>query len=491
MEKPYKFSVNQIIIVILGLMAGWHAGAQTPAAFERFIKKPALRGASVSLMVKEIGEGRVVYSYEPDRQLTPASVMKTVTTATALEILGENFRFETSIMYDGTIREGILYGNLYICGSGDPTLNSSFIEMPRDSIIALWANAVERAGIRRINGRIIADERIFDTEGVSMKWMREDLGSDYGQGSYGLNIFDNHFKLFLEADTNLTQPIVMYSEPSLPQLKIYNNLVFRRSKKDSCLITGFPYQNERYLYGVVAFRNHSFRIAGDIPEPALFTAYYVHHYLQNKGVMILDEPTSYRILSESEYQDTTVRKTLITTYSMPLKEIVRITNFVSHNLYADVLIKTLGLRCVAADDEALSSFDKGVRVVKDYWNAKGLDTEPLWMFDGSGLAITDKVTTRFLCDLYTYMATRSSVAEAFFQSLPRAGKEGTVRSLFRGSALENRAKMKSGSMSRVQCYGGYVTKDEKQYAFALIINSFTGKNNYIRAAIEELFLALF
>ena len=108
-----------------------------PAPLKRFLDKPMVRGASVALMVKEVNKGTVVYEYESERQLIPASVMKTVTAATALEILGEDFRFETSVSYDGEIRDSILRGNLYLCGSGDPTLNSFELDTPKDSILRL------------------------------------------------------------------------------------------------------------------------------------------------------------------------------------------------------------------------------------------------------------------------------------------------------------------------------------------------------------------
>jgi D-alanyl-D-alanine carboxypeptidase/D-alanyl-D-alanine-endopeptidase (penicillin-binding protein 4) len=139
----------------------------------------------------------------------------------------------------------------------------------------------------------------------------------------------------------------------------------------------------------------------------------------------------------------------------------------------------------------VSSFEKGARVIKDYWSRKELNTSSLWMFDGSGLAITDKVTVEFLCDLYIYMATKSGVFDSFVESLPQPGIEGTVRNMLRGSSLQGKTRLKSGSMSRVLCYGGYVTKNDKQYALALLVNNYSGQQNIMRGAIEELLLALF
>jgi D-alanyl-D-alanine carboxypeptidase/D-alanyl-D-alanine-endopeptidase (penicillin-binding protein 4) len=468
-----------------------HANGQTPAPLRRFIQKPVMQGASVSLLAKEVKSGEILYVYDSERKLIPASVTKTITTATALELLGKDFRFETSIAYDGHIANGVLEGNLFICGSGDPTLGSSEMKTAPDSIVALWASAVKKAGIRKINGKIIADESIFDTEGVSMKWLREDLGSGYGQGSYGINIFDNRFDLYLSTDVAGTKPTVLYCKPSIPSLKFQNYLTAQTIAADSFYITGFPYANERYLYGAVRAKHALLKIEGDIPDPPLFAAQYVGEYLKNHGVEIVGEPSCHRLLSQAgEWPSAAGRKILITTYSPTLDKISRTTNVVSHNMYADVLVKTLGLRRRPQPGETISSFERGTKVVAGHWEKKGLNTASLNLHDGSGLASTDKVTADFLCDLYVYMAKKSDVFDSFFESLPQAGVEGTVRSFLQGSSLQGN-RLKSGSMSNVQCYGGYILKDGKQYAVVLMVNNFSGKNRIVRKSIEELFLSLF
>jgi len=465
--------------------------SQIPQPLRLFLQKPALKGASVSFLVKEVENGNIIVNYESEKEMTPASLMKTVTTATALELLGEDFRFEISVLYDGDITNGVLNGNLYLYGTGDPTLNSSELETDKDSILILWTSAIKQAGIQRITGRVIADESIFDTEGVSMKWMREDLGSSYGQGSYGLNVFDNRFTLFLSTGVAGTQPTLLSTEPHIHSLTFYNYLHTSPTPSDSCYMVGMPFSNERYLYGLLRTNQKHARITGDIPEPALFLAQYFSDYLINSGIDIDKNPKNHRILSLIGEWPLAERKNLITTFSPPLKELVRITNFVSHNLYADVLLKTLGLRYQSNRPEVVSSFGKGTRIVKDYWDAKGLNTSSLWMFDGSGLAITDKVTANFLCDLYIYMATKSGVSKSYFESLPQPGIEGTVRNMLRGSSLQGKIRLKSGSMSRVLCYGGYITKNGKQYALALLVNNYSGQQYNLRGAIEELLLTIF
>jgi D-alanyl-D-alanine carboxypeptidase/D-alanyl-D-alanine-endopeptidase (penicillin-binding protein 4) len=179
---------------------------------------------------------------------------------------------------------------------------------------------------------------------------------------------------------------------------------------------------------------------------------------------------------------------LISSYSIPLKELVRITKHVSHNLYAEALLKTIGLKY--RKDETISSFEKGVRIVKDYWADKGLNTSSLWMYDGSGLATTDKLTASFICELLSYMYTKSSYSKSFIESLPRAGMDGTVANILKGSVLQENTRLKSGSMSRVRSYAGYHSKEDKVYAIAIIVNNFSCTQTQIKKDIEQLLLSL-
>ncbi len=463
--------------------------AQTHPAVERFLSASYMGGASVSIMIRDISNGSVTYSYDAEREVIPASVMKIVTTATVLELLGEKFRYETAIMYDGQITDSVLDGNLYIRGSGDPTLGSSNIGPDADKVIREWITAIKKSGIRKITGTVIADESIFDTEGISMKWMCEDMGSYYGQGCYGLNIYDNRYSLFLNTGEPNDKPKIEKSEPDMSSILFHNYLITNKSAKDSTYIIGFPYANERYLYGTVPANRSGYQLKGDIPEPALYLAQYVSKLLEKDQIEVTGTPTCYRILSGEGKWKKQERKILTTTYSLPLKDLVRITNHVSNNLYADAFLKTIGLKYKS--DEIISSFDKGIKILNKHWEDKGIKTSSLWMFDGSGLAPTDKITAGFLCELLSYMATKSSASKTFTESLPRVGMEGTVANTLKGSALQGNTRLKSGSMSRVRSYAGYVTKDNKQYAVTIIVNNFSCTQSQMKKDMEQLLLSLF
>ena len=414
---------NKIVLLCLLLCLHLLAGAQTPAPVKWLLQAPYMRGASFSLVVKDVQEGRTVYSYDTDRLQSPASVLKTVATATALEILGEDYRYPTTLEYDGILETGTLEGNLYIKGSGDPSLGSSHFAPGQNKFLSTWIAALQKAGIKHITGSVISDESIFDTEGVSIKWLREDMGNYYAPGSYGISIFDNMYKLSLQTGAAGTRPVLKGTEPDIPFIRFKNYLKAAPVSSDSAYIIGAPLDDVRYLYGVLPANREAYVLKGDIPDPALYLARYLTDQLQQKGIRVDGSPSCYRIEVEENRWKKGERKEIVTTYSPTLREIASICNHVSHNLYADALVKTVGLQYKQRRNEMISSFGRGVQVVKEYWEKKGLDVFPLRMNDGSGLAPADKVSAGFMGELLVYMATESAVSDAFIASLPQAGIE--------------------------------------------------------------------
>lgn len=482
---------NKIVLLCLLICLHLLAGAQTPAPVKWLLQAPYMRGASFSLVVKDVQEGRTVYCYDTDRLQSPASVLKTVATATALEILGEDYRYPTTLEYDGILENGTLEGNLYIKGSGDPSLGSSHFAPGQNKFLSTWIAALQKAGIKHITGSVISDESIFDTEGVSIKWLREDMGNYYAPGSYGISIFDNMYKLSLQTGAAGTRPVLKGTEPDIPFIRFKNYLKAAPVSSDSAYIIGAPLDDVRYLYGVLPANREAYVLKGDIPDPALYLARYLTDQLQQKGIRVDGSPSCYRIEVEENRWKKGERKEIVTTYSSTLREIASVCNHVSHNLYADALVKTVGLQYKPRRNEMISSFGRGVQVVKEYWEKKGLDVFPLRMNDGSGLAPADKVSAGFMGELLVYMATESAVSDAFIASLPQAGIEGSVRNFLKGSKLQGKAHLKSGGITGVRSYAGYITKDGKTYAVAVFSNNYSCPMSRMTGALEKLLLQLF
>ncbi|MCC8143772.1 MAG: D-alanyl-D-alanine carboxypeptidase/D-alanyl-D-alanine-endopeptidase [Tannerellaceae bacterium] len=472
--------------------------AQVPQPVKQFLAAPELQGASFAFQVKDVETGKVKYSYDAERKMIPASILKLVTTATALELLGPDYRFSTVIEYDGKIVSGVLEGNLYIRGSGDPTLGTAHVVSgPRNdfekknTFVREWTEAIQAAGIKKITGSIIADEQVFDAEPSSYKWFLEDIGSYYGAGSFGLNVFDNLYSLYLHAGAPGSTPVIRKSEPDVSFIRFQNNLKATAGGMDSTLIIGLPFSTERYLYGTIPANREEYVLRGDLPDPPLFLARYFSSYLTEAGIEVTGQPACYYQLRRDGKWQRSNRRELVTTRSLPLKDIILIVNNVSHNLYADALLKTIGLQYKAGKNENINSFNRGVRVIEAFWKERGFDLSEIWMTDGSGLSPANKVTAGFLSDILCYMVQEAVHREDFTRSLPQVGIDGSVRNFLKGSTLEGRARLKSGGMSRIRCYAGCITKDNKQYAVTVMVNNYSGEVRAINRLLEKMLIALF
>ena len=317
------------------------------------------------------------------------------------------------------------------------------------------------------------------------------MGNYYAPGSYGLSVFDNMYKLSLQTGAAGTRPVLKGTEPDIPFIRFKNYLKAAPVSSDSAYIIGAPLDDVRYLYGVLPANREAYVLKGDIPDPALYLARYLTTQLQQKGIRVDGAPSCYRIEAEENRWKKGERQEIVTTYSPTLREIASVCNHVSHNLYADALLKTVGLQYKPRRNEVVSSFGRGVRVVKEYWEKKGLNVFPLRMNDGSGLAPADKVSAGFMGELLVYMATESAVSDAFIASLPQAGVEGSVRNFLKGSKLQGKARLKSGGITGVRSYAGYITKDGKTYAVAVFSNNYSCPMSQMTRLLEQLLLQLF
>ena len=485
-------------IFLLLVLCATVSMAQTKSVIDAFVQASFMKNGQFGIVVDNITENKSFCSYNADKLFTPASVMKTVTTATALQLLGDDFQFETVLEYDGQVTDGVLSGNLYIRGGGDPTLGSSYLPgdgdartYRREQFIEDWINVLKSNGITAIKGNIVSDERIFDDGNISLKWLGEDLGTYYGAGSFGINVFDNVTKLVLSTEHNPDVPEITDCYPYQPSLKFRNFIRVVPQASDSLYIVGLPFSSERYLFGKVPPGKKSISLEGDIPDPALFLAEYFTRKLEGAGIIVTGKAASYRLLKEEGKQlPAGKRIPLAVSRSPKLKEIVRITNYVSHNLYADALLKTIGLKYEGVDKKELSSFDRGIRVLLDYWKQQGLDNDALVLYDGSGLSVSDKLTPRFIADVLAFMATRSPHADVFYKSLPMAGMEGSVRYFLKETSLQG-SRMKSGSMSYVRSYAGYVEWRGMKYAVVVAANNYKCSGTEIRRQIGKLLVRLF
>lgn len=449
----------------------------------RALQSPLLRAASVGIEIAEVqadGNLRTLYAQDAGRALMPASTLKLVTTATALTLCGAETRVETTVGYTGTLdAAGCLQGDVVIRGGGDATLASRYDSRSPQTFVTEAAQALKRAGVKHIRGRIIGDGSCLADDGVSPDWTWEDLGNYYAAGLYGLNYGANSYKLILDTSHPGQQPTVLRTEPEVPGLTFENRLSVENYPFDSAYIYGAPHANLRRLEGAVPHKNATFAIQGDLPDPPLTAASALRTALTAVGVQVDSTAESDYTLRAAGEVSPTMQQVCYTYQSAPLREIARQTNVYSQNLLAEMMLRLVGM---SGNKKAPATSVASRQILTDYWRRQGLDLTGVRLYDGCGLSPNDRVTARFLVQLLARMRSN----EAFVASLPMVGREGTVRNFAAGTPLVGRARLKSGTTKQVVSYAGYVTDTSgRTYVVAVLVNNYDGRAAEVRKIIAK------
>lgn len=395
--------------------------------------------ASVSTYAADTKSGEILLDENSGKSLMPASCMKVVTTAAALQILGPETRFQTDLEYDGTLEDGVLHGNLYIRGGGDPCLGSDRIKgsLAWDAQIEAWAEAVQKLGIQKVEGDVIGDAARWEKALAVPSWSWEDLGNYYGAGASALSFHENFYTLFFKPGKEVGESTtILHANPLIPSLTFQNEVkTGPAGSGDRACIYGSEFSAVQYIRGTVPAGVEKFSIKGAIPDPAALCAEMLIGALQAKGIATLHQK-----ISPNEK-----RTVFHTTVSPTVKEIVYWTNQRSINLYAEHLLKKIGETVFKE-----GSTEAGIRAVTDFWRSKKIDLAGFKMADGSGLSRKNLVTARQMVSILMEMKKSESFS-LFFESLPQ---------------VNDNVKAKDGAMSLVRGYVGY-TGD---VAFAILVN---------------------
>ena len=435
--------------------------------------------------------GREIASWNPDMPLLTASTMKTITTGLGYEILGPDFRFTTRVAYDGRIEGDVLYGNLYIVGGADPTLGSrDSIAFSIDSIFNIWAEAVKKCGIRRIAGRIVGDDRIFDEENIPASWSYGNIGYDYGSGTSGLSFCENLSYFEIEAGEAEGDPVrITPVGPYSPFMTYINEVT--TGKKGSGDDTEYyassitPVGKFVGTYGIdmksrTLAQSNKFGPATCASE---FAAFLRKSGIGCKGIADIRQ-------MEADYLAPAWKDLvyIAETYSPELRHIVKVTNTISNNFFAETIFKMAGKKLVEEETgkECTGiSYWRARRAVKEYLRSMGVSIYGYTQDDGSGLSRQNYVSPRFFTRFYSMMAGSRDFRE-YLSGFPGPGRPGTLQNVLRNADPKLKATIyaKSGSLSSVRCYAGYVDSDRGLIRFAILVNNYDCPTSRIQPRIE-------
>jgi D-alanyl-D-alanine carboxypeptidase/D-alanyl-D-alanine-endopeptidase (penicillin-binding protein 4) len=479
LKKTNPYKMIRKLLLVPALMVSLAVSAQK-GAIEQFLSDTSMAHASVSVCFIDAKTGEVVTDYNCERSLSQASVMKLITTAAALEKLGPEYTFKTIVGYSGKIKKGskTLDGNIIIKGGGDPALGSEKFPDYYDHLLDKWVEEVTRLGIKRITGRVITDDSNYDYEPVPSNWNWGDMGNYYGAGVYGLSVFDNTLKIHFKTGDEGSLPLLLKIEPSDNDM-VFENFLKASGSTDQGYVYSSPYYNKGWISGTIPVNREDFILKASITDPPLFTARLLTDKLKSGGINIKLPASTTRLMPGER----TVSITEITTASSPaLSAIVEVLNHESVNLYAEHLLKEMGK--VFKGEGTTSA---GTSVVKEFLDSIGIDSRGMFIEDGSGLSPQDAVNSKGLAMLLFHMKKESKAFDQYYNSLPEAGKNGTLKNVFKDSVFDSRLKAKSGSLTRVRSYAGYfTTMSGKEMIFSIIVNNYSGPSRTVISGIEAI-----
>ena len=456
---------------------------------ETITDDPAFSQSVIGICART-ADGKTLVDVNADVMMLPASNMKLISTGAALHTLGAEWQFETGLGYDGTIEDGVLQGDLYIIGGGDPTLASKdSIAVDIDHTFAQWEAIIRAAGISRIDGHIIGDGRWLDGMSEEPTWLLEDAGTYYGTGVTGLMFYENMQSFSVSAGANVgdTVNITPYY-PEAPWMDFrYDCTTGKKGTGDLLYMYASDLAPVAEFRGTFAVDRAAKRLDCANKFPEYTCAHYFCDYLKKKGISCSEGPSDTRMSVAPVASSLTL---LGSSFSPTLDRIVFETNHASNNLFAETLFRTLGKELHQS-----SCYDSSYVALNDVLKELAVDvSRGAQIQDGSGLSRQNYISADFFCRFLDAMMD-SPVYGTFLNSLPSPGGNGTLNYNMQGqpAGVRNRIKVKSGSMNGVRCYSGYILPSEpsgQTIVFSILTNNCTSPTWKVRPLLDRIMLIL-
>ncbi|MEW6734980.1 MAG: D-alanyl-D-alanine carboxypeptidase/D-alanyl-D-alanine-endopeptidase [Acidobacteriota bacterium] len=466
--------------------------AQLKQQLRTLINNPELAAAQIGVSIMTETDARVIFEQDAHKLLVPASNMKLYTTAAALVQLGANYRIRTSVYAPVRPDEkGVIKGNLILYGRGDPGLASRFIDYGEKKYFELLTEQLISAGVKLIEGDLIADESYLSGSPLGKGWEWLDLQWQFGAEVSALTVHDNSVQVSLQPGAKVGDPCIIRISPEVGYVSVENRIqtIAAGGKRELGINRGLQ-DNSLLVWGQMPVDDTGFQAYLAVHRPAGLAAALFQAALLKAGIRITGGIKIADASLRSQVPPSRIEESklieLAYLESPPLSELVRVVNKFSQNLYAELLLRILGrLKGTPTRD----SDEAGVEVLKEVLRTAGIDPNELVINDGSGLSRRTLVTTATTARLLAFMS-RQPTAQIFLDSLPIAAIDGTLTKRMSGTPASDNVRAKTGTLSYTTALSGYVTTGAgERLVFSIIINHFTEESRVART-IEDGICAL-
>jgi D-alanyl-D-alanine carboxypeptidase/D-alanyl-D-alanine-endopeptidase (penicillin-binding protein 4) len=483
---------------LLALVSVVRADASDPSparlrkAIEAVVARPGLEAAFWGIEVRSLASGRTLYALNPAKAFRPASTLKLVTTAAALDAFGPDERPRTTLQTAGRLDGlGRILGDVFLVGGGDPNLSARFSPGRPTAAFEAMAEGLVAAGVRRIEGRLVGHEGAFVGERRGSSWTWEDLAWGHGAEVSALSFADNLVEASLAPGERVADPALLTLVPDTGCLSVVSSVTTTDARASVLGQASDETDDARELTLLREPGSNDVRITGRLPiggkwksrlavaDPASCAAAVFASVLEARGIRVVAGvatssaplPGGARVLAAYD--------------GVKVAQLIQVVNKESQNLHAEMLLRLLGWKL-----KGEGSVEQGKAAVAETMKRLGVADAGWALADGSGLARTDLLTPQGLVALLAAM-DRHPHGAVFRDSLPIAGVDGTLEKRMRGTAAERRVLAKTGTLQLANALAGYVTTTRgERLAFALFVNNHAGRGREAVAALDRVAVAL-
>jgi serine-type D-Ala-D-Ala carboxypeptidase/endopeptidase (penicillin-binding protein 4) len=443
--------------------------------------RPALERAYWGVLVRSLTANDTLYALNAGKLMMPASNMKIVTLLTAAERLGWAYTYETRLVAAGPITAGKLEGDLVVVGSGDPTISHEGLG---SDVLDLWAERVKAAGIRAVDGRIVGDDNAFDDETLGPGWAWDYLASGYATGVGALQLNENVVWVTATPAPTVGSPALVSISPDNSGLDVRSDLKTTAVGTPAAVTTRrLPGSSRLALRGSVPVDTTPILIRVSVDNPTQYFVNALRATLIAHGIDVQGPAVDIDDLASSQLQK---EGAVLASYrSPPLSTLALRMMKWSQNLYAETLLKTMG---AVAGAPGVPGGREAVRSTLDSW---GVSPTGLVMIDGSGLSRYNLVTPETLVTILTRARRDQRLRGTFEETLPIAGRDGTLEGRLKNTPAENNVRAKTGSIANARGMSGYVkTADGEPLVFSILANNFETLADEIDRATDAILIRL-
>lgn len=465
------------LLALLAVQTAGSAGSDDPqrelaTELERAIEALGWDDDRWSVMVVSLDVGDTLFAHGAEESLAPASNLKLFTTAAALYFLRPDYRYSTFLASTGPVRDAVLHGDLYVYGTGDPTLSDRFF----DSKTAVWealADSLEALGIRRIEGSLVGDASYFAGPAVGSGWEMAYVTHAYAARASGLAFNDNIVTLRVMPGPRAGEPPEIQLIPG-GVVDLRNEATTVASGRSWIEVERMSYESPIVIRGQIRTGSSDLWRAVPVVDPARFAVSVFHDVLRERGIEVtrpirsVHDPARSPITGKEAFaslvDDVGTVEVLAVHRSPPLQEILKVINQRSHNLYAESVLRTVGR--VATGEGSVRGGQAAVSAILEEAGPGGAAVH---MDDGSGLSTADRASARSIVELLAFMA-RSPYGAEYLETLPEAATSRHLRRMQQTDAAAN-LRAKTGTIHRVSALSGYVTaRNGERLAFSILSN---------------------